>query len=288
MQAAARRLRDVAMAVVDAACSVLPEGLARGIVRLGAQGEWVVATEVSAELPAGVAPTYLGPWNLEPTMPRTEGEWSAQWLGALNASLTRLRDDALGAGARFDYEQLSLSFRDGGVALAGVDAHGGETPIAVLDARDRAMRLLHPDLHRLLSSFADLWRGQVGALQRAVGTPTGWSWDADGGQLVLETAAGQRRFAAQLLGSFSPALLSWCWSWSNASYERADYAKLLPFRDAARSMRGLGAVVRPGFFCDESFAAVVARLVAAQSGAFATFRARSEALNLHFALFDPR
>lgn len=108
----------------------------------------------------------------------------------------------------------------------------------------------------------------------------GWSHSASTCELELALPSGGRRVPATVIGSWSGRESTFLWSWANSSLAPAACGETPSLRlDPA-----IGVFRRPGFFCDEGFASMVATLAGSRTHARAVFPARSRSLVTFLAL----
>lgn len=88
-----------------------------------------------------------------------------------------------------------------------------------------------------------------------------WDRDQDPSHLRVQLADGRTLvLRADILGSYSRAEQSWCWSWANAFPPNATAAA----RALAKPNAGMGFLRMPGFACQEALAEIVALAAADQ------------------------
>lgn len=211
-----------------------------------------------------------------------------KWMVACSAAFGRLRGElsaagvSLGAGSvdcrRADLESASATF---------VGPHG--EPVFELDVPQSTARgqLLNDALCSMMLDRLATWEQNQQRVRDLVGDLCSSRYQGDDASLVFEF--GNRppiSVEAQVLGSYSEAEASWCWSWANSSYIEIDYHRVAKMRDVVFRAVGAGALWRPGFFCDERFAWLVAQLACEQMSGFGVFTRRiADGQRVYYALF---
>jgi hypothetical protein len=116
--------------------------------------------------------------------------------------------------------------------------------------------------------------------------PCGTEWRRDEGRVAFRSSAGPAtQIPAEVLGSFSPGMSSWCWAWANSSLDPRHVRAIAGVRDGG----ALPLFTAPGFACCDKLAFTVAYLAADALGTRPVWRwPLASGVQLFFAMSEER
>lgn len=211
-----------------------------------------------------------------------------EWLASGSAAFERLRNGLLENGLRWNglVAQCEREELKGGrVTLLDENERPAiEIPICQSLANGQ---LLNAELFRRFAESRAEWEQQQVAIDKALAGLQSWRYDRDQTELVFNFQDGRSSaIRTQVLGSYSPIIRTWCWSWANRSHAPSDHQLVSMCAHTAAGRPGLGALWRGGFFCDNHFGYMISLLATSEMGGFGIFSWDRPDLRVYYAFMD--
>lgn len=266
-------LVNLAYESLDHLMVLVAEGWRSVRLRRGPVGDGLKIVEistVSGDLPYRPVPRGLG------IDPRARTDW-------LSGHLDRIQEGLLKEGLVWD--GLNVVFertRDDEAApvdMRFVTPVGSPVANIVIEAPATEC-IITPRLLDTVTAEWPTWRQRQSAWINAHGEQAGFRFDTKNRLVQVRFESGDVRvYDAELIGSWSKPMGTWCWGWANSGYDPNHVARVAAVRDSDAS-EGIGALRFPGFQCEEGFARAVASLAASRIGDFPVFEPFVDKANL--------
>jgi hypothetical protein len=189
--------------------------------------------------------------------------------GVINEAINDLRATLVTRGIAWTAAAFRIDRRDDGAYVCALlDANDAVAHSIVLEgARADALIFTEPLFDALLAAEPAMAERQAALSERVRGHDD-WNYDSAVGTLTLSKGVlPWATLHAEPIGSFAYDSETWLWAWANDALADERRAMTRRLRDAARTERGMSALVRPTLPCTEAFATRIAALAAHRVGA---------------------